>query len=161
MFKAYDTQYFAQGLRLVAAGRGSAGYTGIWRPGEGAQWWRSGMTWSEFKTLDAEHFKQGLRLQAVDKHNSRIMAVWRPGSGGQWCRSMKNFAEFKKRTADYFNEGYHLVTHSHNNPWVGVYKQATGANYWAIKPVKEFKPIDDGHFAKGRRLVFLSVGYSP
>ncbi|MBI1683075.1 hypothetical protein [Caulobacter hibisci] len=39
------------------------GYAGVWRPGGGAQWWRSGMTLDQFKAQDKTHFDNGLRLR--------------------------------------------------------------------------------------------------
>jgi len=75
------------------------GYAAVWRPGGGAQWWKSGMTVDEFKAQDQTYFNQGLRITTMDIDNGKFAAVWRPGSGAQ-CRSPTgpgNFSGFHRR----------------------------------------------------------------
>src|SRR5262245_35684289 len=70
-------------------------YAGVWRPGSGAQWWRTGMTADELKAQDKTYFDQGLRLEDVDIKNGKYAAVWRPGSGAQWWRAGMTADELK------------------------------------------------------------------
>src|SRR5262249_46970609 len=76
-------------------------YAGVWRPGSGAQWWRTGMTADELKAQDKTYFDQGLRLEDVDIKNGKYAAIWRPGSGAQWWRAGMTADEFKAQDKTY------------------------------------------------------------
>src|SRR5262249_11461496 len=84
-------------------------YAGVWRPGTGAQWWRTGMTADELKAQDKTYFDQGLRLEDVDIKNGKYAAVWRPGSGAQWWRAGMTADELKAQDKTYFDQGLRLT----------------------------------------------------
>jgi hypothetical protein len=90
-FKNKDANYFNQGLRLVEVDRDGGDWAAVWRPGSGAQWWRSGISsWLDFKNQDQVYFNQGLRLvDVIITANDNITAVWRgdQGNGGQLWQS--------------------------------------------------------------------------
>src|SRR5262247_72247 len=92
-------------------------YAAVWRPGNGAQWWRSGMSVDEFKAQDTTYFAQGLRIVTVEIEDGKYAAVWRPGSGAQWWRSGMCSDDFKTEDKVYFSEGLRLVDLDlHSNP---------------------------------------------
>src|SRR5215470_2477612 len=51
-------------------------YAAVWQPGNGAQWWRSGMSVDEFKAQDKTYFAQGLRMVAMEVEGGKYTAVW-------------------------------------------------------------------------------------
>jgi hypothetical protein len=159
-FKAFDAQFFKEGLRISAASRRSK-YCGIWRPGSGAQKWRSGMTVEEFKTEDAAQFKKGMRLATVELYTTgssqRVFAYWRPGSGAQYWMAGSGIAGADQA---YFNTGYRIKARSHGSG-IGlfVWTKGTGAQWWTHKTVSAFKTFDKQKFDEGLRLTYLSLGF--
>lgn len=79
----WDSYYFNKGLRLVELDRDGSDWAAVWRPGSGAQWWRSGIpSWTDFKNQDRVYFEQGLRLvDVVITSDNDITAVWRGDQG--------------------------------------------------------------------------------
>jgi len=61
-----------QGLRLVALEVDGGKLAAVWRPGSGAQWWKSGMTVDEFKAQDQTYFNQGLPSTTMDIDNGKF-----------------------------------------------------------------------------------------
>jgi hypothetical protein len=59
-------------------------FLALWRPGNGAQYWSTGLTVDDFKAKDLEHFKQGLRLVSLRVNAGRFTGIWHPGTGAQW-----------------------------------------------------------------------------
>ncbi|UJB72953.1 hypothetical protein HRE53_30690 (plasmid) [Acaryochloris sp. 'Moss Beach'] len=84
-------------------------YAAVWRPGRGAQWWRSGMCIAQFKAQDKKYFNQGLRLKDVEIRNGKYTAFWQPKRGAQWWRSGLSISQFKVQDQQYFNQGLRLV----------------------------------------------------
>ena len=78
-----------------ATAQPTTGYTAVWRPGTGAQWWRSSMTTDEFKAQDDTYFKQGLRIRSLAIRGGRFTAVWQSGTGARFWRSGMTTDEFK------------------------------------------------------------------
>ena len=46
-------------------------YAAVWRPGSGAQWWRSGMSYDDFKSQDKTYFDQNLRIDSLAVREGR------------------------------------------------------------------------------------------
>src|SRR2546426_604103 len=85
------------------------GYAAVWRPGTGAQWWRSGMSFDEFKAQDLTYFNQGLRITVLEVNGGRYAAVWRPGAGAQWWRSGMSGPQMESQDQTYFAQGLRLT----------------------------------------------------
>ena len=80
-------------------------YAVVWRPGSGAQWWRSGMSYDQFKAQDKTYFDQNLRLTSLAIREGRYAALWRPGAGAQWWKPGMSYAEFKSQDKDLLRPG--------------------------------------------------------
>jgi len=148
-------------LALAAPGLAAAdtGYAAVWRPGNGAQWWRSGMTLDQFKAQDKIHFDNGLRLQSVSVKGGRYAAIWRPGGGTQWWRSGMTLDELKAQDTTYFNQGLRLFAlELDGGRFTAVWRPGSGAQWWRTgMTVDQFKAQDLTHFNNGLRLTLLEV----
>src|SRR5262245_20918760 len=134
-------------------------YAAVWRPGSGAQWWRSGMSVDEFKSQDKTYFAQGLRLETMAIKDGKYAAVWRPGSGAQWWRSGMSVDEFKAQDKTYFDQGLRIVgRETESGKFAAVWRPGSGAQWWRSgMSVDEFKAQDKTYFDQGLRIVALEI----
>lgn len=72
-------------------------FLALWRPGNGAQYWSTGLTVDDFKAKDLEHFKQGLRLVSLRVNAGRFTGIWHPGTGARWWSTGLGLADFKAK----------------------------------------------------------------
>lgn len=134
-------------------------YSGVWRPGSGAQWWRSGMSLSDFKELDKTYFDQGLRLTDLEIKNGKYAAVWRPGRGAQWWRPGMAVGQFRTQDKAYFDQGLRLVALAiESGRYTAVWRPGSGAQWWRPgMTIGEFKTQDKTYFDQDLRLVILKI----
>lgn len=158
-FKAQDTAYFNQGLRIsllaIRAGRIAA----VWRPGDGTQWVRWGMSGDQFKAQDTTYFNQGLRVTSLEMEGGRIAAVWRPGTGTQWIRWGMSGDEFKAQDTAYFGQGLRITSLAiENGRLAAVWRPGTGTQWvrWGMS-LNDFAAQDRTYFAQGLRISSLVV----
>ena len=147
-------------LVLQPAGAAAeSGYAAVWRPGSGAQWWRSGMTADEFKAQDKTYFDQGLRIKSLAIRGGRFTAVWQPGSGAQWVRWGMTPDEFKAQDQTYFNQGLRITAlEIEGGRFAAVWRPGSGAQWvrWGMT-VDEFKAQDQTYFNQGLRIGVLEI----
>jgi len=158
-FKAQDTTYFNQGLRIQSLAIKDGRFAAVWRPGSGTQWVRWDMSGDEFKAQDTTYFNQGLRITSLEVTNGRFAAVWRPGSGTQWVRWGMTGDEFKAQDMIYFNQGLRLTAlELDNGRFAAVWRPGSGAQWvhWDMTP-GEFEDQDRTYFQQGLRLVQLAT----
>ncbi|WP_421998525.1 M23 family metallopeptidase [Reyranella sp.] len=139
--------------------RAETGYAAVWRPGSGAQWWRSGMTADEFKAQDKTYFDQGLRIQSMSLKGGRFTVVWRPGSGAQWWRSGMTVDQLKAQDKTYFDQGLRLAAlEIDGGKFAAVWRPGTGAQWWRSgMTADEFKAQDKTYFDQGLRIAVLEI----
>ncbi len=151
----------AIGLLLAAAhvSYAQAGFIGVWQPGNGAQWWRSGMSNQEFKDQDKTYFDQHLRLVDVEVVSGKYLAVWRPGSGAQWWRAGMSNQEFKDQDKAYFDKGLRLTdVEIIDGKYLAVWRPGSGAQWWrAGMTFQELVDQDKTYFKQGLRLTALET----
>ncbi len=135
------------------------GYAAVWRPGGGAQWWKSGMTADEFKAQDQTYFNQGLRIKSLAVRNGRFTAVWQPGSGAQWWKSGMTADELKAQDQTYFNQGLRLIAlEVDGGKLAAVWRPGSGAQWWKSgMTVDEFKAQDQTYFNQGLRITTMDI----
>jgi len=121
-FKAQDTTYFAQGLRVTSLVIKNGKLAAVWRPGDGTQWVNWGMSGDEFKAQDTTYFAQGLRVACLAADNGKLAAVWRPGDGTQWVRWKRGVVDFKTEDAAYFQQGLRIACLDLEDDPVGAYR---------------------------------------
>lgn len=145
---------FEQGSAMAATG-----LTAAWRPGSGAQWWRSGITADELKSQDKTYFDQGLRITSIAAHGGRFAALWRPGSGAQWWRSGMTADEMKAQDKTYFDQGLRIETLAvDGGRLTAVWRPGSGAQWWRSgMTVDELKAQDKTYFDQGLRIAALAV----
>src|SRR5215217_8072578 len=80
-FKAQDTTYFAQGLRITSLTSENGKYAAVWQPGSGTQWWSSRRCVVDFRTEDAAYFQRGLRIACLDLQDDPVGAYRYPWQG--------------------------------------------------------------------------------
>src|SRR5436190_593 len=138
-------------------------YAGVWRPGTGAQWWRSGMSLDELKVQDKTYFDKGLRLVALAIRAGKYAAVWRPGTGAQWWKPGMSCDEFKAQDKAYFDQGLRLaVLEIEGGKYTAVWRPGTGAQWWhSHLCFDEFKTEDTAYFKMGLRLEMLELHDDP
>jgi hypothetical protein len=134
-------------------------WTAVWRPGDGAQRWRSDMTKDEFKDRDQQHFQNGLRLVDLKVDDETYGAVWRAGSGAQRWRSEMSMSTFKQADQKHFNNGLRLVDMEvENGAYTAVWRTGNGAQRWhAGLSRREFKRQDQTYFNQDLRLVDIEI----
>ena len=142
-----------------ATAQPTTGYTAVWRPGTGAQWWRSSMTTDEFKAQDDTYFKQGLRIRSLAIRGGRFTAVWQPGSGAQFWRSGMTTDEFKAQDDIYFKQGLRITSLDiDNGRFAAVWQSGTGAQFWRSgMTTDQFKAQDDTYFKQGLHIAALEI----
>ena len=135
------------------------GYAAVWRPGSGAQWWRSGMTVDEFKAQDQTYFNQGLRIKSLALRGGRFTAVWQPGSGVQWWQSGMTLDEFKAQDQTYFNQGLRITAlEIDSGRFAAVWRPGSGVQWWRSgMTFDEFKAQDQTYFNQGLRITALEI----
>jgi murein DD-endopeptidase MepM/ murein hydrolase activator NlpD len=158
-FKASDTTYFSQGLRLVDFEVENGAYTGVWQPGSGAQWVHAGLSWADFKTQDTTYFQQGLRIADIDVDSGAYSGVWRPGDGAQWVHPNLAWADFKSQDTTYFNEGLRLTDiEVDGGMFTGVWRPGTGTQ-WVHPNISpdDLLTLDATYQNAGLRISILKV----
>jgi murein DD-endopeptidase MepM/ murein hydrolase activator NlpD len=134
-------------------------YAVVWRPGSGAQWWRSRMSYDQFKAQDKIYFDQNLRLKSLAIREGKYAALWRPGTGAQWWKPGMSYDEFKSQDKIYFDQGLRIVAlEIENGKYTAVWRPGTGAQWW--KPnmsLSDFKTQDKIYFDQGLRLTVLEI----
>jgi murein DD-endopeptidase MepM/ murein hydrolase activator NlpD len=142
-----------------AGAAAETGYAAVWRPGGGAQWWRSGMTADELKAQDKTYFDQGLRIKSLALRNGRFAVVWQPGSGAQWWRSGMTVDELKAQDKTYFDQGLRITAlEIDNGKFAAVWRPGSGAQWWrAGMTVDEFKAQDKTYFDQGLRITAMDI----
>lgn len=157
-FKAQDTTYFGQGLRVTSLAIRDTRFAAVWRPGTGAQWIRPGLSWEQFKAQDTTYFGQGLRVGSLAIENGRYAAVWRPGSGAQWIRTAMTWDEFKGHDATYFAQGLRVTTlEFENGKYTAVWRPGSGTQW--VRGGMSFGELaghDRTYFARGLRITSLA-----
>ena len=156
-FKAQDTTYFNQGLRVSELAIREGKFAAVWQPGNGTQWIRWGMSGDEFKAQDTTYFGQGLRITSLEIEGGRIAAVWRPGGGTQWVRWGMSGDEFKAQDTTYFDQGLRIACLAiENGKIAAVWRPASGAQWvrWGMSS-DDFAAQDRTYFPQGLRITSL------
>jgi murein DD-endopeptidase MepM/ murein hydrolase activator NlpD len=135
------------------------GYAGAWRPGTGAQWWRSGMTVDEFKAQDRTYYDQGLRIHSMHVRNGRFTVVWRTGSGTQWWRSGMTLEQFKAQDTTYFRQGLRLTAlEIDDGKFAAVWRPGSGVQWWRSgMTTAQMEAQDATYFRQGLRIRLLEL----
>lgn len=156
-FKAQDSTFFAQGLRIqnfaIRGGRIAA----VWRPGSGTQWVHWGLSSDAFKAQDTTYFAQGLRITSFEIEDGKIAAVWRPGSGTQWVHWGLTADAFKAQDTTYFGQGLRISSMAiEQGQLAAVWRPGSGTQWvhWGLS-VGDFVAQDRTYFAQGLRISAL------
>lgn len=138
---------------------GPDAFAGVWRPGSGTQWVRSGLSWDDFKAQDRTFFDQGLRVTSLAIRDGRYAAVWRPGTGTQWIRPGMSWDEFKGHDTTYFGQGLRVTSMAiENGRYAAVWRPGTGTQWIRTGLTwEEFKGHDGTYFNQGLRVTTLEL----
>jgi Bacterial tandem repeat domain 1 len=139
------------------------GWYGVWQPGSGAQFWRTGLSAAEFEAQDAKFFAEGLRLIYM-RHDAggseKYLGLWRPGSGAQhwWSHEPVDLALLKQKNTQREAEGERLVA----LPPYGlnaIWRSGTGESpFLFAASFEDFKKTDASLFEQGFRLSSFGIG---
>jgi murein DD-endopeptidase MepM/ murein hydrolase activator NlpD len=121
-FEAHDASHLAEGLLVSSLALDQGRLAAVWRPGEGAQWVKWGITFGELVTADRTYFAQGLRLVALAHDAGRYAALWRPGSGEQWWAVRRGDVDFTTEDDAYFGRGLRVECLDLQEEPVGAYR---------------------------------------
>lgn len=134
----------------------------VWRPGNGEQRVRWGMSGSQFKDQDTEYFKRGLRIAALAIDNG-LAAVWRPGTGEQRVRWGMSGSDMSTQDATYFAKGLRLTALVvEGDKYAAVWRPGSGAQWWSARRCTvDFKTMDSAYFANGLRIGGLELHDDP
>ncbi|MEI9886160.1 MAG: M23 family metallopeptidase [Rhizomicrobium sp.] len=158
-FKAQDTAYFNQGLRIQSLSIHNGSIAAVWRPGSGTQWVKWGMSFPDFKTQDLAYFSQGLRITLFVIDGGQIAAVWRPGSGTQWVHVGLTGDQFKAQDTAYFNQGLRIAALAVSGGKLSaVWRPGSGTQWvkWGMSNA-QFSAQDNAYFAQGLRQTSVAV----
>ena len=158
-FKAQDTAYLGQGLRVTSLAVRDGRLAAVWRPGSGIQWVHAGMSGDDFKAQDTAYLGQGLRITSLAIENGRYAAVWRPGTGTQWWRSDMTGEELKAQDTAHFAQGLRITAlELENGRYAAVWRPGSGTQWWrGGMSYGELVGQDRTYFAQGLRITALAV----
>jgi murein DD-endopeptidase MepM/ murein hydrolase activator NlpD len=134
-------------------------YTGVFRSGAGAQWWRTRLSAEDFKAEDQAFFDRGLRITDLEVEGGRYTGVWRPGSGAQWWHGALAYQDFKALDLAYFNQGLRITDFEiDGGRFFAVWRPGSGAQWWhAGLTWAEFTAQDRTYFSEGLRITDVEV----
>jgi hypothetical protein len=142
-------------------------YTGVFRPGSGAEWVVPAQPWSAmFNTING-YFKKGLYAEALnivaDDDNTLYSAVFRPGSGAEWVVSAQPWSQFATTVSNYFKQGLYVaaIAATIQNGIVlysAAFRPGSGAE-WVVsaQPWSSFAPTVDSYFKQGLYATGIAV----
>lgn len=133
---------------------------GVWRPGKGAQFWRTGMSFNELKAQDAEHTTNGLRMfDLVHSSGDGYTALWRQGSGSiRWVAGVNGATAFKAFDTQFFDEGFRIFAATRRSRYCGIWRPGSGEQHWRSgMTFKTMKAEDQKHFDNGLRLATIET----
>jgi hypothetical protein len=162
-FKAQDTTYFAQGLRVTSLAIRNGKLAAVWRPGAGTQWVHWDMSDDDFKAQDTTYFAQGLRVTSLAIRNGKLAAVWRPGAGTQWVHWDMSGDDFAAHDQTYFAQELRITSlTTDNGKLAAVWRPGTGTQWvsWR-RGVVDFKTEDGAYFQQGLRIACLDLQDDP
>lgn len=154
-FKSFDKTVFDKGFRLVDYNwsyidwlDGPRLFSGVWRPGSGAQYWTNGYS----EVANDGYVAKGLRLE-------RIWALWRPGSGEQRIRFGLSLDEFKAYNDTQMSKGLRLVDiAAANTSFSGLWRPGTGEEWFHVNVgFDEFKALNEQYSSKGLTLIQMDA----
>lgn len=135
------------------------GFAAVWRPGEGTQWWRAGMSDVDFIGQDRAYFDQGLRIECLSIRDGRFSAVWRPGEGTQWVHWGLSGDDFAAQDRTYFEQGLRLTAlEVDGGGLAGVWRPGGGTQWvhWGLS-LRDLEDLDRRYFVDGLRITSLEV----
>ncbi|CAH1386987.1 hypothetical protein [Candidatus Nitrotoga sp. M5] len=135
-------------------------YETVWERGDGAQYWRAGMTRASLKTWNSKYAADGytivhLDISDDDIGNERFVAIWRK-TGGKWAYHTElSVSQMKSKWEKYFAQGLRIVSADFDdNEVVAAWRSGSGGErYRTEMSWSEFVQLDNEQVAKGRRLV--------
>ena len=135
------------------------GFAAVWRPGDGTQWWRAGMSDAEFIAQDRTYVDQGLRIQCLSIRDGRFCAVWRPGEGTQWVHWGLSGDAFVAQDRTYLEQGLRLTAlEVDRGQLAAVWRPGDGVQWvhWDLT-VQDLESLDRGYITQGLRITALEV----
>ena len=159
-FKAQDTTYFDQGLRVTSLAIRNGKLAAVWQPGTGTQWMHWGMSGDEFKAQDTTYFGQGLRVTVAgdrgrqDSRRSGVRAPARSGCAGA-CRATSS----RRRTRPTSTRACASPRSSsrRENRRGVASRHAARSGCAGACPVGDFAAQDRTYFAEGLRITSLAI----
>ena len=135
------------------------GYTAVWQPGSGVQFWHAGMTFDAFKTQNDTYLNQGLRIKSLAIRDDRFAAVWRPGSGVQFWHAGLTADQLAAWDNVYRGQGLRIAAlEIDNRRFAAVWQPGSGAQ--VLQPAMTydaFKTQDQIHYNRGLRIAALVI----
>jgi hypothetical protein len=134
-------------------------YTGVFRPGSGAEWVVAAQPWSAmFNTING-YFNQGLYAEALnivaDDNNILYSAVFRPGSGAEWVVPAEPWSSIATVIDNYFKQGLYVtalgIAQVGNEVlYSAVFRPGSGAE-WVVsaQPWSQFATTVSNYFKQG------------
>ena len=145
-------------------------YTGVFRPGSGAEWVVAAQPWSAmFNTING-YFKQGLYAEALnivaDDNNILYSAVFRPGSGAEWVVPAEPWSSIATVIDNYFKQGLYVtalgIAQVGNEVlYSAVFRPGSGAE-WVVsaQPWSSFATTVNNYFKQGLYATGIAVAES-
>jgi murein DD-endopeptidase MepM/ murein hydrolase activator NlpD len=145
--------------QLMSGEESGLAYFGVWQPGTGTQWSRSGMAVDEFAAQDRIYYDQGLRITSLAGRDGKFTVVWRPGDGTQWWRAGMAVDEFAAQDKIYFDQGLRIAAlELERDLFTAVWRPGDGTQWWrAGMTVDEFAAQDKIYFDQGLRIAALEL----
>jgi len=134
-------------------------YTGVFRPGNGAEWVVAAQPWSSMFNRINGYFKQGLYAQALnivaDDNNILYSAVFRPDSGAEWVVPAEPWPSIATVIDNYFKQGLcvtalGIAAVGNEVLYSAVFRPGSGAE-WVVsaQPWSQFATTVSNYFKQG------------
>ena len=141
-------------------------YTGVFRPGSGAEWVVAAQPWSAMYNTINNYFKQGLYAEALnivaDDNNILYSAVFRPDSGAEWVVPAEPWSSIATVISNYFKQGLYVTALSiaavgNEVLYSAVFRPGSGAEWVvAAQPWSQFATTVNNYFKQG--LYIAAIG---
>jgi hypothetical protein len=134
--------------------------SGVWRPGDGAEFWFTGLSVPDFQTKDRDMFAGGMRLVTLDT-NGGISPVWGPGSDSQFFRTGMTQQQFVDENSTQLGRELRLISlRVDNGVHDAVWRSGTGSQLLLItRSLDELHAADNQHVADGLRIADVAQDF--
>lgn len=128
---------------------------GVWRPGKGAQRWRTGLSFEQLKAEDEAQVAKGRRMiDLTEERGDGYTALWRESSAAtRWVAGLGSARDFGAHLDEQHDLGFRITRISRRSRYCAIWRKGSGEQFWDTGlSLAEFEELDADRFRDGFRL---------